>query len=77
MSAPAYHGFVAGDVPADAENGPLYYFAGECAWTPLKDYYVLYPGESVEMETTANVTDDGGSNRSKYIFRLKNKGLRK
>lgn len=77
LSAPAYHGFVAGDVPTDAENGPKYYFAGECAWTPLKDYYVLYPGESVEMVTTADVTDDGGSNRSQYIFRLKNKGIRK
>ena len=50
ISAPTYHGFVAGDVPSDAqENGPKTWYAGECFYTPLKSYYVLHPGETLYM----------------------------
>lgn len=50
ISAPTYHGFVAGDVPSDAqENGPSVWYAGECFYTPLKSYYVLHPGETLYM----------------------------
>ena len=50
VSAPTYHGFVAGDVPSDAqENGPSIWYAGECFYTPLKSYYVLHPGETLYM----------------------------
>ena len=50
VSAPTYHGFVAGDVPSDAqENGPSVWYAGECFYTPLKSYYVLRPGETLYM----------------------------
>ena len=50
ISAPTYHGFVAGDVPSDAqENGPSIWYAGECFYTPLKSYYILYPGETLYM----------------------------
>lgn len=50
ISAPTYHGFVAGDVPKDAAtNGPSVWYAGECFNTPLKSYYILYPGETLYM----------------------------
>lgn len=50
ISAPTYHGFVAGDVPSDAqENGPSVWYAGECFYTPLKSYYILHPGETLYM----------------------------
>ena len=50
VSAPTYHGFVAGDVPKDAAtNGPSTWYAGECFYTPLKSYYILYPGETLYM----------------------------
>ncbi len=50
ISAPTYHGFVAGDVPSDAqENGPSIWYAGECFYTPLKSNYILYPGETLYM----------------------------
>lgn len=57
ISAPTYHGFVAGDVPSDAqENGPSVWYAGECFYTPLKSYYILYPGETLYM----TMHDEGG-----------------
>ena len=50
ISAPTYHGFVAGDVPSDAQkNGPSVWYAGECFYTPLKSNYILYPGETLYM----------------------------
>lgn len=50
ISAPTYHGFVAGDVPSDAQkNGPSVWYAGECFYTPLKFNYILYPGETLYM----------------------------
>lgn len=74
LSAPAYHGFVAGDVPADAqEAGPTTYYAGECSWNPLKSYYILYPGETLRMQLASGHNDGG---KAKYFFRLKNKGTR-
>lgn len=57
ISAPTYHGFVAGDVPSDAQkNGPSIWYAGECFYTPLKSYYILYPGETLYM----TMHDEGG-----------------
>lgn len=57
ISAPTYHGFVAGDVPSDAQkNGPSVWYAGECFYTPLKSYYILYPGETLYM----TMHDEGG-----------------
>ena len=74
LSAPAYHGFVAGDVPSDADvNGPKVTFAGECGWNAYKDNYVLYPGETLEMCLTNNTNL---SDKSGYFFRLKNKATR-
>lgn len=59
ISAPTYHGFVAGDVPSDAqENGPSVWYAGECFYTPLKSYYILYPGETLYM----TMHDENGYN---------------
>lgn len=74
LSAPAYHGFVAGDVPSDAQNnGPKIYYAGECSWNPLKSYYILYPGETLRMQLASGHNDGG---KAKYFFRLKNKVTR-
>ena len=74
LSAPAYHGFVAGDVPAEAqEAGPTTYYAGECSWNPLKSYYILYPGETLRMQLASGHNDGG---KAKYFFRLKNKVTR-
>ncbi|MDY4523556.1 MAG: hypothetical protein SPE03_00850 [Treponema sp.] len=74
LSAPAYHGFVAGDVPADAqEAGPTTYYAGECSWNPLKSYYILYPGETLRMQLASGHNHGG---KAKYFFRLKNKVTR-
>ena len=59
ISAPTYHGFVAGDVPSDAQKkGPSIWYAGECFYTPLKSYYILYPGETLYM----TMHDEGGYN---------------
>lgn len=74
LSAPAYHGFVAGDVPSDAQNnGPKIYYAGECSWNPLKSYYILYPGETLRMQLASGHNDGG---KAKYFFRIKNKVTR-
>ena len=74
LSAPAYHGFVAGDVPSDAQNkGPKTCYAGECSWNPLKTYYILYPGETLRMQLASGHNDGG---RAKYFFRQKNKVTR-
>ncbi len=74
LSALAYHGFVAGDVPSDAqEKGPSIWYAGECSWNPLKTHYILYPGETLRMQL-AEGHNNGG--RANYFFRLKNKGSR-
>ena len=71
LSAPAYHGFVIGDVPSDAETeGPTCWYASECSWVGYKDWYVLYPGETLEMMATT------GSSSPDIQFRLKNKGTR-
>lgn len=66
ISAPTYHGFVAGDVPVDAqENGPSIWYAGECFYTPLKSYYILYPGETLYM----TMHDEGGwYNNNTYYY---------
>lgn len=65
ISAPTYHGFVAGDVPSDAQkNGPSVWYAGECFYTPLKSYYILYPGETLYM----TMHDNGGWNNNDTYY---------
>ena len=65
ISAPTYHGFVAGDVPSDAqENGPSIWYAGECFYTPLKSNYILYPGETLYM----TMHDEGGWNDNNTYY---------
>nr|WP_318692795.1 hypothetical protein [uncultured Treponema sp.] len=72
LSAPAYHGFVIGDVPFDAvTKGPTMWYAGECAWTAQKSNYVLYPGETLIM-----AIENAGIYHNTYLFRLKNEGHR-
>lgn len=64
ISAPTYHGFVAGDVPSDAqENGPSIWYAGECFYTPLKSYYILYPGETLYMTMNDGYNDPNNNNQ--------------
>lgn len=85
ISAPTYHGFVAGDVPSDAqENGPSIWYAGECFYTPLKSYYILYPGETLYMTMKDSFYDNeskkqinyDNDDRADYFFRWKNIGTR-
>lgn len=85
ISVPTYHGFVAGDVPSDAqENGPSVWYAGECFYTPLKSNYVLHPGETLYMTMKDGFTDSetkkwvgyDEAGRSSYFFRWKNIGTR-
>lgn len=70
LSAPAYHGFVAGDVPIDAnDNGPTTCYPGQCTWNPLKSNYVLHPGETLRMQLTTGHNNGG---RANYYFAIKN-----
>lgn len=74
LSAPAYHGFLLGDVPSDASTkGPSEWFVGERTYVPLKSYYVLHPGETLRMQLT---TGHDNAGRSDYVFITKNKGTR-
>lgn len=74
LSAPAYHGFLLGNVPSDASTkGPSEWYVGERTYVPLKSYYVLHPGETLRMQLT---TDHDDAGRTKYVFITKNKGTR-
>ena len=55
ITSPTYHGFAIGTVPSDAmQNGPSEWYIGENCWTSQKSCYILYPGETLLMNT-ANV----------------------
>ena len=72
ISADAYHGFVIGDVPTDAsDNGPMVWYAAECAWVAQKEHYPLHPGETLEM-----AIEDAGAYQANFMFRIKNIGTR-
>ena len=74
LSAPAYHGFLLGNVPSDASTkGPSEWYVGERTYVPLKSYYVLHPGETLRMQLTTGHYDAG---RANYAFITKNKGTR-
>lgn len=50
VTSTTYIGFVAGNVPSDANtNGPSAWFVGDYHWTLIKDKYPLYPGETLIM----------------------------
>ena len=52
ISSATYHGFAIGTVPGDAEtNGPDIWYPAENSWTSQKSNYVLYPGETLIMDT--------------------------
>ena len=74
LSAPAYHGFLLGNVPSDASTkGPSEWYVGERTYVPLKSYYVLHPGETLRMQLITGHDDAG---RANYAFITKNKGTR-
>lgn len=74
LSAPAYHGFLLGNVPSDASTkGPSEWYVGERTYVPLKSYYVLHPGETLRMQLITGHDDAG---RTNYAFITKNKGTR-
>lgn len=73
ITTATYHGFVIGDVPSDAsENGPNQWYTAEGGWDAQKENYVLYPGETLEMQITSNGKYSNGS----YHWRTKNHGTR-
>ncbi len=52
ISAQTYHGFAIGTVPYDAmTKGPTEWYIGENSWVGQKTNYVLYPGETLIMDT--------------------------
>lgn len=74
LSAPAYHGFLLGNVPSYASTkGPSEWYVGERTYVPLKSYYVLHPGETLRMQL---ITDHDNAGRANYAFITKNKGTR-
>lgn len=74
LSAPAYHGFLLGNVPSDASTkGPSEWYVGERTYVPLKSYYVLHPGETLRMQL---ITGHDNAGRAGYVFITKNKGTR-
>ena len=74
LSAPAYHGFLLGNVPSDASTkGPSEWYVGERTYVPLKSYYVLHPGETLRMQL---ITGHDNAGRANYAFITKNKGTR-
>ena len=74
LSAPAYHGFLLGNVPSYASTkGPSEWYVGERTYVPLKSYYVLHPGETLRMQLITGHDDAG---RANYAFITKNKGTR-
>lgn len=74
LSAPAYHGFLLGNVPSYASTkGPSEWYVGERTYVPLKSYYVLHPGETLRMQL---ITGHYNAGRADYAFITKNKGTR-
>ena len=62
INTTAYVGFLAGDMPDDASTmGPSIWCWGSCAWVGLKQYYPVYPGESLTLPTFISGTDDEGN----------------
>ncbi len=64
ISAPTYHGFVAGDVPSKAQSyGPSVWYVGERSYSSFKSRYILHPGETLHMamdaSTEINNTTEG------------------
>ena len=52
ITSATYHGFVIGDVPSDVRTkGPTKWIPGENSWVTQKKNYVLYPGETLLMDT--------------------------
>ena len=69
ITVDTYHGFVAGNVPANAlESGPSTWYAGECSWAAWKTYYVLHPGETLRMQIASGHNNGGCGN---YFFRIR------
>lgn len=74
LSAPAYHTFVVGDVPDDAqEYGPKTWYAGDSYYVPLKQNYKLYPGATLVMQLVSGYKAPGVGS---FYFKLTNKGTR-
>lgn len=74
LSAPAYHTFVVGDVPDDAQKyGPKTWYAGDSYYVPLKQNYKLYPGATLVMQLVSGFNAPGVG---PFYFKLTNKGTR-
>ena len=74
LSAPAYHTFVVGDVPDDAQKyGPKTWYAGDSYYVPLKQNYKLYPGATLVMQLVSDFKAPGVGS---FYFKLTNKGTR-
>ena len=69
ISSATFHGFAIGTVPSDADsNGPDEWIPAENSWVTQKMNYILYPGETLIMDT-ANTNPS-------FWFRPKNRTTR-
>lgn len=74
LSANAYHGFVVGDVPADAATaGPSFWYAGSYGWAAVKDKYILHQGETMTMAVESGNGADYNGNNYRFDLNLLNK----
>ena len=73
LSANAYHGFVVGDVPADAATaGPSFWYAGSYGWAAVKDMYILHQGETMTMAVESGNGADYNGNNYRFDLNLLN-----
>ena len=74
LSANAYHGFVVGDVPADAATaGPSFWYAGSYGWAAVKDMYILHQGETMTMAVESGNGANYSGNNYRFDINLLNK----
>ena len=89
INTTAYVGFLAGDIPSGTTQGPSKWCWGSCAWVGLKEYYPVYPGESLTLSTNNDLEYDtdwegkklywntiNGTSRGAYAYQDKHRESR-
>lgn len=77
INTTAYVGFLAGDIPSNTTQGPSKWCWGSCAFVGLKEYYPVYPGESLTIGSDAcGWGTIGGIGRGNYAYQDKHRESR-